>query len=46
MVSRELEGLLAKLKNTRLDLYCRSYGDQRNSFQLRAMRAAQKTFTK
>jgi hypothetical protein len=26
-----------------LDLYCRSYGDQRNSFHLRAMRAARKT---
>jgi hypothetical protein len=26
-----------------LDLYFRSYGDQRNSFHLRAVRAAQKT---
>jgi hypothetical protein len=26
-----------------LDLYCRSYGDQRNSFHLRTVRAAQKT---
>jgi hypothetical protein len=26
-----------------LDLYCRSYGDQRNSFHLKAMRATQKT---
>jgi hypothetical protein len=26
-----------------LDLYCRSYGDQRNYFHLRAMQAAQKT---
>jgi hypothetical protein len=26
-----------------LDLYCRSYGDKRNSFHLRAVRAAQKT---
>jgi hypothetical protein len=25
-----------------LDLYCRSYGDQNNSFHLKAMRAAQK----
>jgi hypothetical protein len=24
-----------------LDLYCRSYGDQRNSFHLRAVRATQ-----
>jgi hypothetical protein len=26
-----------------LDLYCRSYGDQRNSFHLRVGRATQKT---
>jgi hypothetical protein len=26
-----------------LDLYCRSYGAQRNSFHLRARRATQKT---
>jgi hypothetical protein len=26
-----------------LDLYCRSYGDQNNSFHLKAVRAAQKT---
>jgi hypothetical protein len=26
-----------------LDLYCRSYGDQRNSFHLRAGRAIHKT---
>jgi hypothetical protein len=26
-----------------LDLYCRSYGDQRNSFHLKAMWATQKT---
>jgi hypothetical protein len=26
-----------------LDLYCRTYGDQRNSFYLRVVRAAQKT---
>jgi hypothetical protein len=26
-----------------LDFYCRNYGDQRNSFHLRAVRAAQKT---
>jgi hypothetical protein len=26
-----------------LDLYCRSYGDQRNSFHLKAGRAIQKT---
>jgi hypothetical protein len=26
-----------------LDLYCRSYGDQKNSFHLRAVWAAQKT---
>jgi hypothetical protein len=26
-----------------LDLYCRSYGDQRNSFYLRAVQAEQKT---
>jgi hypothetical protein len=26
-----------------LDLYCRSYGDQRNSFYLRAWQATQKT---
>jgi hypothetical protein len=26
-----------------LDLYCRSYGEQRNSFHLRAGRATQKT---
>jgi hypothetical protein len=26
-----------------LDLYCRSYGDQKNSFHLRAGRATQKT---
>jgi hypothetical protein len=32
-----------KLKNTRFGLYCRSYGDQRNSFHLRAVRATQKT---
>jgi hypothetical protein len=52
MVSRELEGLSVKLKNTRfglllyeldLDLYCMSYGDQRNSFHLRARWATQKT---
>jgi hypothetical protein len=43
MVGRELEGLFVKLKNARLDLYCRSYGDHRNSFHLRAVRAAQKT---
>jgi hypothetical protein len=43
MVSRELEGLSVKLKNARFGpLYCRSYGDQRNSFHLRAMWAAQK----
>jgi hypothetical protein len=29
-----------------LDLYCRSYGDQRNSFHLRAGRATQKDFFK
>jgi hypothetical protein len=28
------------------DLYCRSYGDQRNSFHLRAVRAVQKTSSK
>jgi hypothetical protein len=32
-----------KVKNARLDLYCRSYGDQRNSFHLKAVRVAQKT---
>jgi hypothetical protein len=26
-----------------LDLYCRNYGDQKNSFYLRAIRATQKT---
>jgi hypothetical protein len=26
-----------------LDLYCMTYGDQRNSFHLRAVRATQKT---
>jgi hypothetical protein len=26
-----------------LDLYCRSYGDKRNSFHLKAVRALQKT---
>jgi hypothetical protein len=41
MVGRELEGLSLKLKN--LDLYCRSYGDQKNSFHLRAIRVVQKT---
>jgi hypothetical protein len=29
-----------------LDLYCRTYGDQRNSFHLRAVQAAQKNFFK
>jgi hypothetical protein len=29
-----------------LDLHCRSYGDQRNSFHLRAVQAAQKTSSK
>jgi hypothetical protein len=43
IVNRELEGLFVKLKNTRLDLYCRIYSDKRNSFHLRARRAAQKT---
>jgi hypothetical protein len=52
MESRELEGFSVKLKNTRfglllyeldLDLYCMSYGDQRNSFHLRARWATQKT---
>jgi hypothetical protein len=26
-----------------LDLYCRSYGDQKNSFHMRAVRVVQKT---
>jgi hypothetical protein len=43
MVSRDLEGLSVKLKNARLDLYCRSYGDQRNFFHLRVVWAVQKT---
>jgi hypothetical protein len=43
MVGRKLEGLSVKLKNARLDLYCRSYGDQKSSFHLKAVRAAQKT---
>jgi hypothetical protein len=38
MVSRELEGLSGKLKNARFGP--RSYGDQRNSFHLRVVRAA------
>jgi hypothetical protein len=42
MVGRELEGLSMKLKNARFG-HCRSYGDQKNSFHLRAIRAAQKT---
>ena len=32
MVSREVEGLSKKLKNTSFGPYCRSYGDKRNSF--------------
>jgi hypothetical protein len=40
MVSRELEGLYVTQD---LDLYCRSYGDKRNSFHLRVGRATQKT---
>jgi hypothetical protein len=40
MVSRELEGLSGKLKNARFGP--RSYGDQRNSFHLRVVRAAKK----
>jgi hypothetical protein len=43
MVSRELEGLSVKLKNTRFGPYCRSYDDQRNYFHLRAMQATQKS---
>jgi hypothetical protein len=34
MVSSEVEGLSVKVN---MDLYCRSYGDERNSFHLRAM---------
>jgi hypothetical protein len=41
MVGRGLEGLSMKLNN--LDLYCRSYGDEKNSFHLRAVWAIQKT---
>jgi hypothetical protein len=37
MVSRELEGLSMSYRMQDLDLYCRRYGDQRNSFHLRAM---------
>jgi hypothetical protein len=36
MVNRELKGLSVKLTQD-LDLYCRSYGDQRNSFHLKAI---------
>jgi hypothetical protein len=43
MVSRELEGLYVRLKNARLNHHIRSYGNQRNSFYLRAEKAAQKT---
>jgi hypothetical protein len=43
MVGRELEGLSVKLNNSRFGPYCRSYGDQRNSFHLRAVWVAQKT---
>jgi hypothetical protein len=43
MVSRELKGLSMKLKNARFGPLFRSYGDQRNYFHLKAMRAAQKT---
>jgi hypothetical protein len=43
MVGRELEGLFVKLKTQDLDLYCRSYGDQKNSFHLKAVWAVQKT---
>jgi hypothetical protein len=31
-VSREVEGLSVKLRTQDLDLYCRSYGNHRNSF--------------
>jgi hypothetical protein len=36
MVSCEIEGFFVKLRMQYLNLYCRSYGDQRNSFHLRA----------
>jgi hypothetical protein len=43
-VNGKLKGLSNKPDYTQdLDLYCRSYGDQRNSFHLRAGRAIQKT---
>jgi hypothetical protein len=39
MVGRELEGLSLKLKNARFG----PYGNQKNSFHLRAVHATQKT---
>jgi hypothetical protein len=43
MVGMELEGLSVKQNNARFGPLCRSYGDQNNSFHLKAVWAAQKT---
>jgi hypothetical protein len=43
MVSSELEELSVSLRMQDLDLYCRSDGDQKDSFHLRVVHAAQKT---
>jgi hypothetical protein len=43
MVGMELEGLSVKQNNARFGPLCRSYGDQNNSFHLKAFWAAQKT---